>query len=958
MNYYITIQDIDNLEDELILHFAERSSIVLKWQGGDDKTKNIIPSQLKFSLLVRNGEEGKYDKYFTTNEQKWLVRLYEGDPDDIIPDELIWKGYLLPETYTEPWDNSSFFVYFSAIDGFGLLKGKYFDPELYTKEVTVTDIICAALKECGLGFDTWISPAIINTNKPNWKDVILDLTKYDGEENPSIYDVLEDIIYSMRCRLYQADGRFNVEGFNKVNLPKVTWRIFDENGAESNFTISSEKNIKQLTWLAYPDITLISPFKRTIATQDSPAFELDENVVELQEPPFEPNLHSEADKYYYSTYWNENGGYFPEVLSEDNNLILANYSLSLEFDQNRFISLRSKPYLIKGQRYKITIETELDWVGDKPNNPSDALIESWLNYSVYSLLINDKEIYTNYRKGEFAIESLAFDSGGKADTEITFTVKESGYLDFKFFEPFGIPDDQLVGAYRVRTLEIENINDDGETVYTVEIDENASKEGEIDLPISDDPTGNTLNWQLDYVRKLAAGGTLFDFEIYYWFDIDGKRYFVVPLRAGIYAKEYDVQILGDGNTYTLNNKEVIFNYEGGEETVITGDFTIHPSDAERIQINVKGLREPVIPRDQWMEWSDDFYKIERKRYGQVVAEVESRLFKIESVQLEGNAKNPIKINDIIRFRYKNEWMYLSVNNCEWNIGNNESSLLLSECVYGGNGINKLEPFVYAGADKTIANLGGVVFAGDSAAVSPFGTIETYSWTQIEGTAQIDNADQLHALFYGFTTNHNVFRLTVTDSFGNTAFDDFNVDVSFNSVISFDLLDSFEGRATQSTTEDEEILLWEKIKINLNPDLPDDYSVNLFFESYLFAVLDSPASTYSYVLIIKNGVQTNYVLSNSNMSPDGVEEEREDSWSNILSMKKGDDVTVIVYAKLTYKGIEPFVTKILQSTFSINKYEVATGFPKITGLPIKSNVQYDYGDSLNAYPRPLPEPTIP
>src|SRR5699024_6158979 len=137
--------------------------------------------------------------------------------------------------------------------------------------------------------------------------------------------------------------------------------------------------------------------------------------------------------------------------------------------------------------------------------------------------------------------------------------------------------------------------------------------------------------------------------------------------------------------------------------------------------------DPVIDRQKWLEWSDDFYKVEKKRFGLVVAEVESRLFKSEYVRIEGDAKNPIKINDIIRFRYKNEFMYLNVNNCEWNVGENESKVVASQCVYGGSEITQLPPFVNAGEDKTFPHENYSVFLNDAVAVSPFGNIESYLW---------------------------------------------------------------------------------------------------------------------------------------------------------------------------------------------------------------------------------------
>lgn len=295
MNYYVTIQDVDNLQDELILHFAEKDSVSLKWLGGDDKTQTIIGSELNFSLLVDDCEEGKYDKYFTTDEQKWLVRLWQKVEEDTPQgDLLIWKGYLLPETYSEPYANKTFFVYFSAVDGLGLLKGKYLPGQYYEVENPVMDYIKEALKLTGLDYDIWFAPAIVNANERRWDKVYYDgLWNVDNNEDAkkkSAYEILDDLLYSMRCQLFQANGKWYIEGINKRVTLKKQYDIFlFDGGPVGNI---EEANVKQLDFVSYPNIDLIPPYKEITASHDREGLELPETLYRVDKTEFNLNQSS------------------------------------------------------------------------------------------------------------------------------------------------------------------------------------------------------------------------------------------------------------------------------------------------------------------------------------------------------------------------------------------------------------------------------------------------------------------------------------------------------------------------------------------------------------------------------------------------------------------------------------------------------------------------------------------
>jgi len=126
MSYTIDIIDTEN--DDLVIsnELAEAKSIVLTWKGSDEKDEiYIIGSSLSFTMLDENYTDGRFDSLFTGNETRFKVRLYhDTDSESTEDDVTIWTGFLLPEQYTEPYNNGVLSIGFEAADGLGRLKGK------------------------------------------------------------------------------------------------------------------------------------------------------------------------------------------------------------------------------------------------------------------------------------------------------------------------------------------------------------------------------------------------------------------------------------------------------------------------------------------------------------------------------------------------------------------------------------------------------------------------------------------------------------------------------------------------------------------------------------------------------------------------------------------------------------------------------------------------------------------
>ena len=129
----------------------------LTYNGGDDEFQPIIASQLTFNILVDDASDAKFIHLLTGNETRYEVLLEDEDLNQVL-----WQGHLLPDQYSEPYENGSLFVQFTATDGLGRLKNKYLDDTFYRELKPIPEIIAACLKLTGNSFNTIMAPAITN----------------------------------------------------------------------------------------------------------------------------------------------------------------------------------------------------------------------------------------------------------------------------------------------------------------------------------------------------------------------------------------------------------------------------------------------------------------------------------------------------------------------------------------------------------------------------------------------------------------------------------------------------------------------------------------------------------------------------------------------------------------------------------------------------------------------------
>jgi len=933
MNYYITIKDVDNQQNELILHFAESDSVLLDYNGDEEAPKPLVGSSLSFSILVNDCTDGKYDEYFTTDEKKWKTQLWKDNGQQ--NDALLWQGYLLPETYYEPWGTKTFFVDFEAVDGLGLLKGKYFKDDFYEEEKTVIEFICAALEETKVSNDLYIDEAINNRwlgEYNTWQNTIIKggFFKDSNGEKKSMYDVLESIIGSMQCQLYHWADLWYMEGINKRNFLDSEFKKFKINTASAvNGTYTNDKNVKNVTWIDNPVVTMKPPFKKVSTSHKKEPFKLSDDIVGFTELPFDYNLHEETDGGVHSKFWNVIGSGNPMInlgtpQEVENSLVYLTIFPST--GGNNYIELRNKPYVLEGVTLNLELEVQLVFTGDL----SQARAQELVNCVVYNMSIDGVLIYTNENVGNSNLTSLNFDTNGKAKVELTHKVSRSGVLDFRFYamKYDNSTEQPQISSYGIKKLKIKQESDEDEVIFETKINAEASTINDIDLKISDDETRNTLSWQLDYLDKQAVSGNFRDYDVYYAFREEMVWYNVVDLKAAYDAETFKVyySVAGDPTKIPAENVKIFYNYKGGEETVITFDNSV---EADKFHIFISPKRKPSIERYKWLQWQDSIYRAGFDRYGKTVANVVSNTRDLEYKTIEGDCLDPIKFNDIIGFEYQNQDGAYKVDRCTWNISKGQSKVMLSECFYNGHPVTNMPPFVYAGEDMLIYGSPSIVRYPIAAKyVTFYSNLAFVQWTKISGNNDVVIVDpsDVNTGFTNMTGNHYEFRLKITDSLGRVGSDSFVMNRLLKPTLKFNKLSS----TNQTYSKQGEF------ELKLDPNIPNDTSVNLFYDILIDVDVYPPASSdngsNSYIQIVKNGKQIYYeAYYEDNIATNGYIKNKIEKNGNVLQIKPTDTIKINFYFEVNANVLNYFINNFF---IRFNRSEKVMGYVEPVTLPMK------------------------
>lgn len=883
MNYRVEIKDMENLQDPLVLEYAERGSISLNWLDGSP----IRGSELNFSMEVLDGSDGKYIQYFTSDEQKWQVTKYLENTD-----EIIWRGFLLPESYSEPWDNPTFYPQFSAVDGLGLLRGKKLGDDFYSEEKTVIEIFAAILQLTGIDFDIFFSPAIQNTVVPEWHNIFLDTRQYEAEKRPSAYEILEEILSSLQCEIFQCDARWYIEGINKRHLSSVSFYQYSIDGTYKG-TVTVEKNIKKVGWYPVPMITMNPALKEVVVIHSGSKVQFREDVFKEQDIDWvkAPGVILEI----LPEDWIYNPEYLPVQKAPNYYLELpANHSTV--FQENARVSLREKIYVLKDWKIKFSMEFKVtnvrNHVGAGYEYPEDFLT----NIPSYQIYLNGKRVLWNIlNTSDNPDMVIEYDNDFNGQASFEFYPSETGYMDLHFLSPYDLQEDWSFDSVQVTNLKIETPDLDKETFYTEPIDPKSSQVREITLPISDDISGFSKCFYLDRQREFHETSYFkIAVPIKYSFTQNGNNYHVVSLMHANLIEQFKDYVHYTNRFIYLENLEVIYNFNGGEQMVVKADQLMTGT----LYVTVRPYKDPTGDRTDWLKWTDATFRVGEKPYVEVVAEIHRKLFTKPHLMIEGTAAAPVKVNDLVEFNYRGETKYFVPHSISWNPDENESSVTLIEGVYAGNSLGNIPPFVDAGPDIYIDANATSAQITEAVATDSDGYIDRVIWEKISGDPgeTYSNPAVLNPLISGLTGSAYEFRLTGFDNLGGKASDTMKIIRVGDYLLILDLVESYDDISVP-VTDGDWLTKREKYKLYTSPVIPDNETVTLIFDAKLYRNLANAPRTYPYsgrVLITKNGTDV-YDLNRTYQTRQ--KEVTDDSPSNTLNYIHSDEIFITLEVTL-------------------------------------------------------------
>lgn len=908
MGYYIDIIDQELDENLFVIEVASKAGIILAWNGADAKDKlSIVGSSLEFDIAHIENIDAKFIKFFTGNEIRFKAELRNQSDDS-----LLWSGFLIPDTYSEPWTNGVVFVKITASCGLGRLKGKYLPEGYYRDEKSVVDILCKCLSLTSLGLNVFFNPAIENSEQKDWDSIFLDTSLFYSDsakkKKQDAYSILEDILQDTLCVCYQANNRWNIEGLNKRHVRSFKSKIYNVTG-EFLTEIDETKLLKRITPLVTPTVTMIPPYNLITVSHERKPQSFPATIDKESNEGW--SVFSGVIGEVYATDWNGNADFYCVAYSPNYiNSIKKEYYVPAfgdipvvtPHDETKFINLKNKIYLYQYQKIKISVEFSIikyDQV------MTDILPDAYINPLFYQFLLNDDIVFSNHKTDVYENEMLLFDDG-KATLEFEWIVPFNGLLDVKLWRPGGPIYHTNIEGFEITKMEIAPIAFDEELIISDVISDEFTVDKEIELTYSDDDSAFSKAFRLAKLQEATISYNTILIPVLSAFEQNGNFYSVVNLKGANLIKDNINTVVYDGNI--LQNVEVTYNYNASEQMVVKTDFAITSGN---FSVNVYRNNDVEGGRNSWLQWTDSVYRIESDRYQKTICNIIRRMFSVASEKLDVVALNAVKFNDLILFHYVFDKQFV-ITNCSWNLDENKTTLTLSRATYrdsGDSGPNpgNIPPIVNAGPDivlpdnETSVSLAAIAYDVD-------GYIASQQWTKIIGGFGdiITSPTLLETTIENLTEDQYQYKIQVTDNDGATAFDILNIIRRKNYTASLDLI----------FLENADTML-ARYKFNIDPNIAANYNLLLKGRAWLFAYNDGN----TFFKIIKNGVVIYEYNSNYTSY---------DSLPYTVGYISTDEIIFELFQSGRFPDIH-----IGSSWIELNSIDFVTGAGEILGLPIKA-----------------------
>lgn len=851
--FNIKIFDTENTGAVTTLEQSQKDSIQLVWNGGEEKDVPIIGSNLNFSMLDDRAEDGRFFDLYTGNETRYRVELYTIRLQNNVATEiLLWKGFLLPEQYNEPYENGQFFVNFIATCGLGRLKGKTLSDTYYNNSFTYIQFITACLSLTGNQGKLYFSPAIKNKTT-KWDSIYINGKVFkEKEKKKNVYQILEIILQDSLCSIFHEYGNWFVLGYNKKISKKITYRVYDLNGVFEETILITRKPIDcSNNALIAPQISVISPLKEITINQSIEEVKIPSSWFQEKSDGWVITAQSSGNynprNLFFNNYSPDQSGItWVTVDVKTNKLLLFNFEA---FDPTQYLYLRNKIYVTSGQKLKFNSKLSINRssIDSATSDASLANQGKWNDLIRISILISD---FDGATVDQEVVYTLSFNEDRKSISVKDFIVKQSGFLDVRLYRPIGGTEQESIFNIVIDDINIEEVGYIPIETYVNQINEEYSQTREIDITLSDDLKSSTklLSTKVPRVQNVFRYSQEIPIRNTYFFE---GKYYVVVVDFDIFPiKDMNnfvfVKRSGQSNYIKVNNPEIVYNINNSEQNVFTYDinelgFEIQQNDT--LKVDFMDYTYPSGDRADNLSWSDDIYQINSKRYAKTIADIYRNLYRESHLSLDVSFTGLYGISTLIAFTYRGKKNYYPLN-IEWDVSNGITTGFYNETFYGHEDIEILPISVDAGPDISGNSLDFVNI--NATATTPNSFIVSILWEKISGDGLLFFTNTLNTQFrIGSTTS--VLKITITDNYGQIAID----------TVSIIKLTEYTARLIKTRQFSTANLILSDYDFDLSPSLMNNFMTVKYKISAELTTRGYRASSKAGFTVFKNGTNVNH-----------------------------------------------------------------------------------------------------
>ena len=190
--------------------------------SNDEPIAGIVSSQLNISFIttIEDGED--FPTILSFDIRKYFVKLYNGE-------SLLWSGFLFNDYVSVPFTTGNVQVDLLAIDGLSFLEYTDF---IYEEDLSIngTNRLIDVIAET-LNVINYPDPIQLLTSCSYYAEGMFDRGDASGDEpfaqtyqyrrdfvGLNYYEVLNNIVKSFGCRLFQSDGKWQLLAINQMDL--------------------------------------------------------------------------------------------------------------------------------------------------------------------------------------------------------------------------------------------------------------------------------------------------------------------------------------------------------------------------------------------------------------------------------------------------------------------------------------------------------------------------------------------------------------------------------------------------------------------------------------------------------------------------------------------------------------------------------------------------------------------